>query len=355
MRILDRYIFKIVVGTTLVALLVIVTLDVFFNLLNELEEVGKGEYGLPQVIQYLFLTSPRRIYETLPLALLVGGLLGMGALAGSSELTVMRASGVSLMRLVRSALQAGLVLSMIGFLLGEFIAPYSERLAQEMRTRSQYVDAPVQASGSGFWARSGQQFVNVGVVLPDYRIGAITIYTLSDEAELTLIIQAQSAYYEENHWILQNVSRSRVSTRAVTTETMDRMDWSSSIDPGALAVLASDPEDLAIRDLLTYITYLQDNQLDTRHYQLAFWHKMVGPFTSLVMLFIAMPFVFGSQRSTGAGQRLLIGVLLGLTVSLLNRMLSSWVLLTGLPPMFGALLPTALFFAAGALALRRLR
>jgi lipopolysaccharide export system permease protein len=355
MKILDRYIFRVVTGTTLIALLVILTLDIFFNLLNELEEIGKGDYGLPQVIEYLLLTSPRLIDQTLPMALLVGGLLGMGALASSSELTVMRASGVSLLRLVRSALQAGLVLSLIGFWLGEFIAPQSERLAQELRSRAQYASAPWQASGPGFWARSGQQFVNVGVVLPNQRIGAITIYTLTNESELTGIIKAQSARYQEDHWILQNVSRSRISTEAIVTDQLEQMDWSSSIDPGALTVLASDPQDLAIRELLSYISYLQDNQLDTRHYRLAFWHKIAGPFTSLTMLFIALPFVFGSQRSTGAGQRLLIGVLLGLTFFLLNRMLSSWVLLTGLPPVLGAILPTALFFAAGTLALRRMR
>ena len=346
MIILDRYIFRTVAATTLVALLIMLVLDVFINLLNELEDVGKGGYGLLQVIYYLLLTSPRRIYETLPMALLVGGLLGMGALANSSELTVMRSAGVSVMRLVRSAMQAGLVLGMIGLLLGEFVAPYSERLAQEMRTLSKNSEASLRA-GRGFWARNGQDFINVGVILPGNRIGAIKIYTLDEEAKLIAITQAQSAHYESDHWILQGVKRSLISPERVRTESLEQLVWRSTIDPAALAVLASDPQDLAIRELLTYIDYLRANHLDARHYQLAFWNKVMGPLTNLIMLFIAMPFVFGSQRSAGTGQRLLIGVLLGLAFYLLNRMLSNWVLLAGLHPMFGAILPPTVFFYGG--------
>jgi lipopolysaccharide export system permease protein len=352
--ILDRYIFKTVVITTLVALLVLLVLDIFFNLLNELEDVGKGSYGLAQVIQFLLLTSPRRIYEALPMALLVGGLLGMGALANSSELTVMRAAGISVLRLVGSALQAGLILSLLGLLLGEFISPFSERLAQDLRTLSRDIDAPLRASGSGFWIRDGQNFVSIGVIFPDNRIAGIGIYTLNDNAELTTVTRAHAARYETDHWILENVTRIRVSNEAIATETQPQLAWQSTIDPGALNVLASDPEDLAMRELLTYIDYLRTNHLDTRHYQLAFWTKVIGPLTNLAMLFIALPFVFGSQRSIGTGQRLLIGVLLGLAFYLLNRMLTSWVLLTGMQPIFGAILPTALFFLAGTLALRRM-
>lgn len=354
MIILDRYIFKAVTTTTIVALLIMLVLDVFINLLNELEDVGQGGYGVLQVGYYLLLTSPRRIYETLPMALLVGGLLGMGGLANSSELTVMRAAGVSTLRIIRSALQAGLILGLIGLLLGEFIAPYSERFAQELRASSKNLDTPLRA-GRGFWARNGQDFINVGAVLPGNRIGAITIYTLNDEAKLVSILQAQSAYYQDDHWVLQDVNRSQISPERIKTEALSQLVWQSTIDPSALTVLASDPQDLAIRELMTYIEYLAANHLDTRHYQLAFWNKVIGPMTNLVMLFIAMPFVFGSQRSIGTGQRLLIGVLLGLAFFLLNRMLSSWVLLTGMHPVFGAILPPCIFFTAGMLALRKLR
>ena len=110
-----------------------------------------------------------------------------------------------------------------------------------------------------------------------------------------------------------------------------------------------------MRELLTYIAYLEDNGLDTRRYQLAFWTKLLAPLANLSMLFIAMPFAFGRQRSAGMGQRLVIGILLGLAFFLLNRMLGNIVLLYDFPPIIGAALPMMLFYGAGALALSRLR
>ena len=123
MSILDRYIFRTVAGATFVALLVLLLLESFLGLLVELEDVGKHNYHFAEIIQYLLLIQPQRLYELFPMALLVGGFLGMGALASSSELIVMRAAGVSLARLTRSALQAGFLLSLVVLAIGEFVAP----------------------------------------------------------------------------------------------------------------------------------------------------------------------------------------------------------------------------------------
>ena len=354
MNLIDKYIFRTVTLTTLVALLVMLALDIFFNLLRELEHVGEGSYSVFAVVQFLLLTLPRRIYETLPMALLVGGLLGMGSLASSSELVVMRGAGLSVLRLVIAALKAGLVLSLIGLVLGEFIAPESERVAQVLRADAREKELSF-GSGRGFWARDGNYFVNVQGVQPGLRLASIYIYEVDDSSNLKSVTVAQSAYYQKGHWILEGVSRSTIEPDAVATDVVADIAWESMINPDMLNVLASDPEDLSIRDLLTFIAYLKNNSLDAGIYELTFWTKAVAPFTNLAMLFIGMPFVFGSQRKTGAGQRLLIGVLLGLGFYLINRLLGNMVLLYGIHPILGASLPTLMFFLAGGFALHRMR
>jgi lipopolysaccharide export system permease protein len=356
MQRLDRYIFQTVAVTALIALLVLVVLHSFFSLLGELDDLGQGSYDVATMFHYLLLTQPRRIGEVFPVALLVGGLLGMGGLAASSELVVMRAAGCSVWRLVWAALQAGLLLGLVALLIGEFIAPPLERMAHQLRSSARYNTVAVPA-GQGFWARDGAYFISVQAVLPGPRLVDVYLYETGTQTELKTILWAHQASYSaaDRRWVLEQVSRSSLSAERVLTEQIARLPLALAISPAMLEVLATDPKDLSLRELHTFIDYLQNNRLDARSYQLNFWVKAVTPLTSLAMLFIAMPFVFGSQRAAGTGQRLMIGVCLGLLFFLLNRLLSNLVLLYGYPPLLGALSPSALFFAAGAYGLQRVR
>lgn len=351
---IDRYIFKTVASTALIGILVLLVLETFLELLAQMEDVGRGNYDIPIMIEYLLLTLPRRTYETFPMALLLGGLLGMGTLANGSELIVMRAAGLSKLRLVGAALKAGFILSLLALVLGEFIAPYTEQKAQELRSNA-IAEAITIRGGKGFWAKDGNRFISVQAMMPGIRLVDIHVYEVDKNANLILMGYAQGARYSRGHWILDGVSRSTIRPDRVITEHLISTAVDSVISPAMLKVLAADPQDLSIRDLLIYIDYLQTNGLDTKPYQLAFWTKVIAPFSNLAMLFIAMPFVFGSQRIAGTGQRLTIGVLLGLLFYLGNRMVGNVVLLYGYPPFLGAALPTLLFFAAGMYALHRIR
>ena len=354
MKILDRYIFRTVTSTTLIALLILLLLEFFLSLLVELEDVGKGQYDFLVAFRYLLLIQPQRLYELFPLALLVGGLLGMGALASGSELIVMRAAGLSLTRLTGSALQAGLLLSLTVLALGEFIAPPLEQIAYEQRAAAKSESLAIRG-GRGFWARDGDYFIHVRAVLPGIRLVDIHIFKIGLHGRLEAVIAAQGARYVEGRWVLEEVNRSRLSDSAARTEHLPNLEVASAISPQVLDVLATNPSELSIRDLLIYVDYLERNGLDAQEYRLVLWRKLLAPLIYVAMLVVAMPFVFGPQRSAGTGQRLLIGLLLGLAFFLSNYLLGNVVLLYGFPPLVGASLPTLLFMAGGLYALRRMR
>ena len=354
MKILDRYIFRVVANTTLVALLILLLLEFFLSLLVELEGVGKGRYDFLAAIHYLLLIQPQRLYELFPLALLVGGLLGMGALASGSELIVMRAAGLSLTRLTGSALQAGLLLSLAVLALGEFVAPPLEQMAYEQRAAAKSESMAIRG-GRGFWARDGDYFIHVRAVLPGIRLVDIRSFKIGPDARLEAVIAAQGARYVEGRWVLEEVNRSLLNGDEVQTEHLSRLEVTSAISPQVLDVLATNPSELSIRDLLVYVDYLEHNGLDAQEYRLVLWRKLLAPLIYVAMLVVAMPFVFGPQRSAGTGQRLLVGLLLGLAFFLSNYLLGNVVLLYGFPPLVGASSPTLLFMAGGFYALRRLR
>ncbi len=354
MNILDRYIFRTVATTTLVALLVLLLLEFFLSLLVELEDVGKGRYDLLAAFHYLLLIQPQRLYELFPMALLVGGLLGMGALASGSELIVMRAAGLSLTRLTGSALQAGLILSLAVLVLGEFVAPPLEQTAYEQRAAAKSESMAIRG-GRGFWARDGDYFIHVRAVLPGIRLVDIHVFKVGPDTRLETLVAAQGARYMEGRWLLEEVNRSVLNGDSARTEHLPSLEVASAISPQVLDVLATHPSELSIRDLLVYVDYLERNGLDAQEYRLVLWRKLLAPLIYTTMLVVAMPFVFGPQRSTGTGYRLLVGLLLGLAFFLSNYLLGNVVLLYGLPPLMGAGLPTLLFLGGGFYALRRLR
>lgn len=355
MRRLDRYIFRTITLTTLITLLVLLILETFISLLLELEDLGRGTYGFQEILRFMVLTQPRRIYEIFPMALLLGGLLGMGTLAASNELVVMRAAGVSRARLIWAGLQSGLVLGLLALALGEFIAPPLEQMAETLRTSARQQSVALRA-GRGFWARDGDLFVHVRAVLPDQRLTGIVLYQVNGRNELQAIMEARTGEYlaGQGRWRLDRVIRSVLGPERVVIETVGSLTLQLTLTPELLKVLATDPKDLSMRDLYHFIAHLERNGLDARHHQLAFWAKLLGPLTNLVALFVAMPFAFSSQRTASTGQRLLIGIGVGLLFFLLNRMLSNSVLLYGLPPLLGALLPPALLLAGALYGLRRL-
>jgi lipopolysaccharide export system permease protein len=349
---LDRYIFKAVVGPTLVTLLVLLALETLIGLLEELDNL-RGGYDLTTIFHYIALTLPRRAHEVFPVALLLGGLLGMGQLSSGSEVVAMRVAGISVLRLVWPVLWAGLLLNIGALLLGEFVAPHSERLAQNLRANAR-AEAVTIRMGQGFWARDGNYFIHVNGVLPGFRLADIHLYEVAtDDSRLTSIAWAQQAHYDKGTWILDRVSRNAIQDDAVTTEQLTKLRLNLGINPDLLEVLAIEPEDLSMRDLYKYISYLQSNGLDARQQQFAWWTKVFAPLANLAILYLAMPFVFAPQRTLTRGKRLMIGICLGLLFFLVNRLIGNVVLLYSHSPLLGAILPALLFATAGTYALRR--
>ncbi len=350
----DRYIMRTVLLTAILSLCVLLALEVFFTFLTELEDVGDGGYGVAQLLRYLALSLPRMLYEIFPLALLLGGLLGMGGLAQTSELVVMRAAGISRLRLVGAAVAAGLLLSVISVGIGEYIAPGAEQRAQTFRAQARNQGLEVRG-GRGFWAREGKTFIQVNAVRPGPELAEVFVFRLNDSGALSTMIYADRAEYRDEQWHLRDVSRSQIDATSVRSSIDADMVVPAVVSPELIRVLASEPDDLALRDLWQFIDYLDDNNLDTREYRLAFWSKVFGPLSNLTMLLVAMPFAFAHQRSGGVGQRLMIGIMIGLVFFLANRMLGNVVLLYGYPPALGAALPSMIFLGCGLFALKRMR
>lgn len=354
MSLLDRYIGINIAGSTLIVLLVLMALFSLGALVAELDAVGKGGYTLVHAAQYVLLSMPRLMYQLFPVVALLGSVIGLGMMASNNELLVMRAAGVSVARIAVSVSKVGVVWVLLALVLGEYVAPPAEKYAHAMRATAMTERFAI-TSGRGLWARDGRTFIHVSDVLSQHHVKGVSIYEFDPQRQLRQITVAESAHYTGDEWRLTGVARSRIDSARVITEHLDAIPWRSLLNPDMIEVVAVKPDSLSITGLVAYIGYLADNGLSTDRYTLALWNKLVLPVTTMVMLFLSIPFIFGPLRSVGVGQRIFYGVLVGIGFYLVDKMFSYVGLAYAFPTAISATLPTVLFLALAVIMMSRVR
>ncbi len=342
MRILDRYIATSIAVHTAIVLFVLMALFTFFAFMDEMGEVGRGSYGLAQAGQYVLLTMPRMMVQMFPIAALIGSMAGLGLLARYNELTAIRAAGVPLARIIWSVMKVGLLLMIIVSVIGEWIAPRSENQAQVLRSVSMSENISFKGK-NGLWARDSNSVVNVREILPDGKLSGVYIYDFAEPNRLKQITRAKQAVYLRDHWSLQEVTHQRFEDDHVQVTQVLQEEWSTRLSPDLLNVVIVKPDTLSITGLRNYVDYLHENGLKAERYEVAYWSKIAAPFVTGVMVFLAIPFVFGPLRSVTAGQRIVVGTLLGVGFYLFNQVTTYVTLVYELNPVAGALLPAVIF------------
>lgn len=353
MKIIDRYIALVVTTGTLTALLVVVGLNVFFSLIGQIDAVGEGSYTLLKMLLTVALTIPHSMYELFPVAALLGSLTGMGMLASNSELIAMRASGLSIWRIVFSVMQGGVVMLVVVVLMGEFVAPVAEQYAQQIRATA--TDARVTFMGNnGLWVRDDNLYINASKVISANTLADITVYEFDDDARLKVATSAVSARYRKGQWVLHNVKQSEFGTDSVEISHVKKLARESLLTPELLGIVVLEPEDMSARDISQFMNYLEENGLDDQQYRYALLSRFITPLSALVMLFVSVPFVFGGLRSAAAGQRIFIGILVGFGFYIVSQIAGQMGRVYDLNPLLATLTPSVIFLLIGVRAVRRL-
>ena len=352
MKLLDRYIGVTVASSIGLVLLILLSLDSFFRLVRELNQVGDGNYTYLEMLLYLALTTPYRIVEFFPIAALLGAITGLGMLANHSELVVMRAAGVSILRITGSVMKAG-VLFIIGImLLSEFVVPTAEQFAESRRTQMLAQQTALKTD-NGFWSRDERSYLNIRDISPTVEVGDITIYEFDEQHRMRSSTHADKAVYEDGQWVLRGITQSEISVTGIKSRSFDGAQWDSILSPALLNIVLIDPLRISIRDLYSYSTYLRENGQDSARYELALWARIFMPVAIAVMLLLAVPFVFGPLRSGSIGQRILVGFLVGLAFFLINQAFNHLGVVYNIPPLLSASLPALVFFVLALVMMRR--
>lgn len=351
MKRLSRYVGVFVLGAIALVLMVVLSLDVIAALIDSLEDIDDN-YRFADVLHYIVFTLPARIYDHLAFASLIGCLLGLGVLAGNTELVVMRAAGVSLLRISGFVLRPVLLVIIVGVLIGEFVVPYTDQLAESRRMLRQGKQDAL-ASTSGTWNREGNEFIHFNAVYPNGRLYGVTRYRFGEGRAIEEVSFAAQATYFDDHWVEERGAITRFNKDRTETDTFLTRRWDTGLSPDFLQLLSMTPESLSMVELYQYASYLDDQgQVSSAHW-LAFWGKVLQPVTVLGLVLVAVSFVFGPLREATTGFRIFSGVVVGIAFQTAQQLLGPSSIVFGFPAFWAVLAPALGCALVGLILLRR--
>ncbi len=353
MRKLDRYIGTTVLSSIMLVLVIIVGLDALTAFLDEVQDLSDN-YTFVDVTSYVLLTLPGRMYEYVPFAALIGCLIGLGQLASSSEIVVMRSAGVSIARLVWIVMQPTLLVAVVGFLVGEYVAPTTEQIAQSQKAIAQSRGGGI-VGRRGLWNREGNTYLSFNAVEASGVVYGIKLLQFDDERRLQSALRAERAVFQEGYWIMEKVVKTKFTSWETTRSQHTTLRWNTGITPQLLTMVVVEPERLPVIDLYRYSRYLYQQGLDSDDYRLALWKKILQPVATAGLVLVAISFIFGPLREGTMGFRIFAGVIVGIMFRTSQDLVGPASLVFGFSPVYAAILPIAVCVLAGALMLRRAR
>jgi len=370
-RQIDRYLGRSLLGGAALALLALAAVDAMISLVDEVKDVD-DDYTLADAALYTLLMLVAGVYELLPVAVLIGAVISLGNLAAQSELVAFRALHYSRARITASVLMTGALLMLFTFALGETVVPAAVGKAHQIKHSRQASPSALDGVGesveqggaqraaqraAGRWLRDGRHFIHIGGVAADGRHAEVRVYELNDEHHLARIIEAGRARATADEWVLADVTLSELRGGEVSITRRERLHLPRAAPGGAgeRDVSELNPAAMNVFQLFDYVEFLRASKLSGARAELALWTRFSAALSIIVMLLLAMPWIFFSARSAGSGKRLFFAILISLAYMIGSRVIGDAAVVWQMPPVVGAFLPVALFAAAGAVLLKRLQ
>lgn len=374
MNLIERYLGRVLVSYTLIVLMVLLIILGFSEFMIQLGKLNDS-YTLAKGTLYTLLKLPVYAYEIFPVALLIGTLLGLGGLANHAELTILRVTGWPIRRIFWGVMKSAMIFWLVVAVMGEWIAPHAEAYAKKMRSEALSQSFSI-GSSADFWMKDEDTFVHVGKVISERQFFDVSLYRVKDDRLESRIFAQKASYLSgtEHQWKLINVTESSLGWQhrklplpgiypgkqdwqklTYQQKHMNSMQVSLPVNPELLQSLHVDTRYMGIVDLYRYIDFLEKNDLDAEPYRLAFWRKIAMPLVIISMVSLVFPLIFGSQRQVSMGQRVFVGILVGMGFHLLNQIFGNLSVVYHISAVFGAFLPTVTLFVISLFLMRRLR
>ena len=352
MTLLDRYLLRGVVPVVLVTLVALMSLSLFVDFAQQSRYAGQGQYTLLDGLAYAALRIPQFAFEALPAAAIIGSFLALGNFSANHELTVARASGLSVSRLSLPVWGAGALLLLLAIFLGESLAPPMHALGKRMRAAA-LSPTPALAQGESVWMRDGNLILNLKPGGQQGGYARAFLFRLGGEGISAWGSARTARINEDGRLELQDYEETAIGTRQATVQSRGKWVMETRLSPQIVELVELRPDLMKVSGLLRYARYLEANQLSGSRFRLEMHSRLATMGAVALMCVLALPLVFTNRRKLGGGARAALGLGIALLWFLANRGVAEAGQLYGLPPWLAAWTPTAALAAAVVLLLLR--
>ncbi len=340
---LTGYVAKTVLYTTVIVCAGIMSIFLIITFISQAGDIGSGKYSAWDAFIFSLYQVPINLYLILPMSSLLGCLMGLGLLANNSELIVMRSAGMSIFQISKGVIIASLVIIIICFGLGAFVGPMLAKQADIDKTISTNNDNALVVSGSSsLWLKDKDSFIHINQSSLNGTISGVTKFSFK-ENQLVAITTAKSGDYFDHNWKMKNLIETDVDQNSFQSKKMPQQIWQNFVPPTLLNIVGSNSDNLTILGLWDFISYNSANSQNTDSLYVKFWQMIFQPMSVIILMLIAVPFVFGPMRSSAMGYRAFVGLLLGFIFFIVNQFFGPFSEVYGLSPFIGAATPTIIF------------
>jgi lipopolysaccharide export system permease protein len=354
MPLLERYIAKTVLSAIGLVTLMLIGLQIFILFVNQLDDLGKLDYGIAQATVFVLLQMPYQVYLFFPMASLLGSLIGLGILANHSELVVARAAGMSISQITLAVLKAALFVIVLITSIGELLVPMMTQYANDYKAAA-LSGGQTLRTAQGVWLRYGNDFISIGEVLPNKVLHHIYQFRFDKEQNLQVAREIDEARFIDQAWVAYGVKQTDFSADHTKASSFESLPWDVPVKPNILMISSIEPDEMTLHELNRYLREQKKSKQNAHNYKLAFLQRIIQPFTTMVMMLLAIPFIFGPLRSSTMGSKLLVGATVGFSFHIMNRFFGPVSTVFQWPPELAAIGPTVVFAFIGLYLMRRVR
>ncbi|HLD17078.1 MAG TPA: LPS export ABC transporter permease LptG [Coxiellaceae bacterium] len=352
MTLIDRHLIKSIILATLLVLAILVAVEIFVGLVTEMSSMGAGNYGFGKALLYVLFYLPTVIYELFPTACLMGSLLGLGRLAMTNELIIIRATGFSLVDVMKTVTKAMAIFVLVIMVVGEMIAPSLANYAQQLKNQAlgEMVDS---STAQGIWLKQNNMMIHIDQLISSHEFEGFTSYQVTSDGRIAQILFAKEGLWKEGLWHLMDVKISHFEKDRVVSETKQDVVTHLNVKPDLLGLDTYDYDRLSLWGLFQSFRYRNELGLNASHIELTFWQRLYQPLTALVMICLGIPFVFSSLQRVNIWGKLILGGLIGFGFFTLNQLVGRLSLAAMIPPLLAAIIPTLFFGVICVMLMRR--
>ena len=342
--IIYKYLFNRFILGFIVSLIVLTSIEIFFSFTAELKHLNVGSYNALMITKYIILNIPESLEIMFPYAILIGSMLSLGAMSSDMEFVSMQSAGISISKIITIILIQAFLLSSIFYYATDHLVPKYSNKAEMKKNFA--LNKKLIFNKNGVWFKDKNTFIKISEIYSDTKVSGVLIYSYDDNS-LSSIKTIGHANFIDNQWHLKEINETVINNSSVTKKYTKAEYVDILIDKKLINIKTHKSSRLSLADVSQNISYLIKNNLDPDIQKKMYWEKLFMPISTVIMLFLSMPFIFGRDRSANLSKRLVLGVFIGIGFFIITSILPNLGMVLGIMPFISVLLPHILFLVLG--------